>query len=171
MFLESIALVQTRPCLADPGRIIVVGRPSHPLDDVLPYMATLPNVIAYNPEAATLTLRRQPGLLTLGADKVYITQVQNLGEGLDLLAALTEAINATWVHRTELVAVTAPRYPPRLLEVWRLLPGSNCRQCGEQSCMAFAAGLLQQRRTPAECPPLATDSALADRRTVLEGLL
>ncbi len=98
MFLESIALARTLPCLADPGRIIVVGRPSRALDDVLPYLATLPNVIAFNPGAVTLTLRRQPGFLTLYSDKVYITQVQDVDEGLELLAALTDAINATWVR-------------------------------------------------------------------------
>ena len=171
MFLESIALARTLPCLADPGRIIVVGRPSRALDDVLPYLATLPNVIAFNPGAVTLTLRRQPGFLTLYSDKVYITQVQDVDEGLELLAALTDAINATWVHRHKLVAVTKPRHAPGLLDVWSLLPRTNCRQCGEQTCMAFAADLLQQRRTLVECLPLEIDSALTDRRAALEGLL
>lgn len=170
MFLESIILTRTLPCLAEPGRIIVVGRPSRPLDDVLPYLATLPNVIAFNPGAVTLTLRRQPGFLTLYSDKVFITQVQDVEEGLALLDALTDAINATWGHREELVAVTSARRAPRLLDVWSLLPRTNCRQCGEQTCMAFAAELLQQRRALAECPPLETDSVLADRRATLEGM-
>lgn len=171
MFLASITFVRSLPCLADPGRIVVAGRPARPLDEVLPYLAGLPNVVAYNPEAAILTLRRQPGLITLYADRVYITQVQDVAEGLELLAALTEAINATWEHRGQLAAVTASRRAPGLLDVWSLLPRSNCRQCGEQTCMAFAAALLQQRRTLAGCLPLQADSALADRRATLEGLL
>ena len=61
MYLESITLTKILPCLAEPGKIIVVGEPSRRLDEVLPYLATLPNVITYNPETYTLTLRRQPG--------------------------------------------------------------------------------------------------------------
>ena len=68
-----------------------------------------------------------------------------------MLKALTEAVNAIWAHRTELVAVTAARTAPRLLDIWALLPQTNCKQCGEATCMAFAAALLQQKRLLAEC--------------------
>ncbi len=171
MFLASLALVRTVPCLAEPGKIIVIGKPNRPLDDVLPYVATLPGVIAYNPEACTLTFRRQPGFLTLYADKVYITQVKDVDEGLGLLAALKDTINATWDHRQELVAVTFRRRAPRPLDVWSLLPQTNCKQCGEATCMAFAVGLLQQKRAMAECPPLQTNGDFADRRAALEAML
>lgn len=118
MFLEFIILTRILPCLAEPGKFIIIGEPSRPLDDVLPYLATLPGVIAYNPETHTLTFRRQPGFLTLYSDKVYITQVNDTQEGLDLLKALTDAINATWERRVELVALTVRRRAPRPLDVW-----------------------------------------------------
>ena len=169
-YLESIALSRTLPCLAEPGKIIVVGKPSRALDDVLPYLATLPNVIAYNPHAQALTLRRQPGLITIGPERVSITQVTDTHEGLALLAALAEAINATWDHRIELVAATGPRRAPRPLDVWALLPQSNCRECGEATCMAFAFGLVQGKRKGTECPPLRTEPAFADRRAALEAI-
>jgi ArsR family metal-binding transcriptional regulator len=68
-YLESISLTKTLPCLADPGKLIVVGKPSRPLDGVLPYLASLPAVITYNPEVGVLTFRRQPGLLTIYPDR------------------------------------------------------------------------------------------------------
>ena len=106
MFLDAITLTRTLPCLAEPGKLIVIGKPNRPLTDVLPYLATLPGIIAYNPDAQTLTFRRPAGFMTLYADRVYITQLRSPDEGLELLAALKDAINATWEHRTELVAVT-----------------------------------------------------------------
>jgi ArsR family metal-binding transcriptional regulator len=170
-YLDSIALTRTLPCLAEPGKIIVVGKPSPLLDDVLPYLAALPNIIAYNPEAQTLTFRRERGFLTLYSDRVYITQVQDVDEGLDLLAALMEAINTTWAHRHELVAATSRRHAPRPLDVWTLLPQTNCKQCGEATCMAFAFALLQQQRSLTECAPLRDGDDLADRRASLEALI
>jgi len=170
-FVDSIALIRTLPCLAEPGKIIVIGKPNRSLDDVLPYLATLPSVIAYNLDARTLTFRRLPGFLTLYSDRVYITQVKNADEGLELLAALKDAINATWEQRRELVAVMKQRRAPRPLDVHALLPQTNCKQCGEATCMAFAFGLLQQKRTLTECAVIQLDVAFTDRRATLEAML
>ena len=170
-YLESIALTQTLPCLAEPGKIIVIGKPSRSLDEVLPYLATLPGIIAWNPKTLTLTFRRQPGFMTLYVDKVNITQVRHVEEGLELFAALVDAINATWEHRATLIAATAARRAPRWLDIWALLPQTNCKQCGEATCLAFAAGLLQQKRAVTECLPLQADPAFSDRQATLEAML
>jgi len=170
-YLGSISLTRILPCLAEPGKIIVIGKPSRSLDEALPYLATLPGVIAFNPETLTLTFRRQPGFLTLYADKVYITQVKDSDEGLELLKALVDAVNATWEKRAELVAITAARRAPRWLDIWSLLPQTNCKQCGEATCMAFAAGLLQQTRELTECLPIASDPTFVDRRATLEAMM
>ena len=171
MFLDALTLVNTFPCLAEPGRIIVIGKPSQPLGNVIPYLATLPDVIAYNPATCTLTFRRQHGFMTLYPDKVYITQVKDVEEGLELLKALTDAINTTWAHRAELVAVTAARSAPRLLDIWALLPRTNCKQCGESTCLAFTAALVQHKRLLSECPVLVSDPAFNDRQATLETML
>ncbi len=171
MYLENLILTKILPCLAEPGKIIVIGKPNRLLDEIIPYLATLPGVIAYNPETRTLTFRRQPGFMTLYPDKVYITQVKDVDEGLELLNALVEAINATWDHRAELVAITAARRAPRWLDIWSLLPQTNCKQCGEATCMAFAAAMLQEKRLLSECLPLLSDEAFADRKAALETML
>jgi ArsR family metal-binding transcriptional regulator len=171
LFLESITLIKILPCLAEPGKIIVIGDPSRKLDEVLPYLATLPNVIAYNPEACTLTLRRQPGFISLYSTKAYITKVKDTEEGLQLFKALVDAINATWERREELVAMTAKKHAPRPLDIWALLPQTNCKKCGEATCMAFACALLLQERELIECIPLHGDDAFADRRATLEAML
>lgn len=171
MYLDSITLTKTLPCLAEPGRIIVIGKPNRLLDEVIPYLATLPGVIAYNPETRTLTFRRPHGFMTLYTDKVYITQVVDAAEGLQLFEALKDAINVTWEKREELVAVMKPKSAPRHLDVWSLLPQTNCRQCGEATCLAFAVALIQHKRALIECLPLQADSSFADRKATLEAML
>jgi ArsR family metal-binding transcriptional regulator len=170
-YLETISLTKTLSCLAEPGKIIVIGKPSRALDDVLAYLATLPGIIAWNPEAFTLTFRRQPGFMTLYSDKIYITQIRNAAEGLELLVALTEAVNAVWEKRHKLLAVTAGKRAPRHLDIWELLPRTNCKQCGEATCLAFAVKLLQQERELVECTPLQQDPSFADRKATLEAML
>ncbi len=170
-YLTSLALTKTLPCLAEPGKIIVIGRPDRPLDEVIPYLAALPSVIAYNPRILTLTFRRQPGFLTLYPDKVYITQIKDVEAGLEVLEALKDAINATWEHRDELISVTTARRSPRHLDVYALLPQTNCKQCGEATCLAFAVLVIQQKHTLEACRPLQQDPAFSDRRATLEAML
>jgi acetyl-CoA decarbonylase/synthase complex subunit gamma len=40
------------------------------------------------------------------------------------------------------------------IEVYKILPGTNCKECGETNCMAFAAKLVNREATLQECPPL-----------------
>ena len=171
-FLESVMLTKTLPCLADPGKSIVIGRPSRNLDGVLPLVAAVaPNVISFNPAAGTLTLRRQPGFLTFYPDRVMITQVKDIDEGLELLDGVKDLINQCWDHRDTIQPVTVARTAPRPLDVWSLLPQTNCRACGEMTCMAFAFLLLQSKRMLDECPIMLDDGAFSDRRAQLVALI
>jgi ArsR family metal-binding transcriptional regulator len=170
-YLDAVSLIKTIPCLAEPGKVIVVGSPSQPLSDVIPYMATLPGVISYNPATCALTFRRKPGFITLESQKIYITQVKDSSEGLILLEAVKDAINVVWEKREELSAVTVRKRAPQHLDVWELLPRTNCKQCGEPTCLAFAVGLIMQKRQLEECRPLQDDPYLSDRYSTLQAML
>ena len=171
MFIEYITLDHTRPCLAEPGKIIVAGKPSRPIDAVFPLLnAMLPNIISYNPRASALVLRRKPGFITLLADTVYITQVKDADEGLELLTALRDLLNQTWEQRDTIAPRNEERRTPRPLDVYMLLPQTNCRACGEATCMAFGFALLEVRRKIDECLPLREPNATGQRET-LRGLL
>jgi ArsR family metal-binding transcriptional regulator len=171
-FVESVQLVKTLPCLAEPSKLIVIGRPTRLIDGVLPLVAAVaPNVIAFNPAASTLTLRRKPGFITFYPEQVMITQVVDTAEGLELLDAVRDLLNQCWAHRDTIQPVTTARRAPRPLDVWNLLPQTNCRQCGEATCMAFAFALLLNKQTIDGCLPFTADAAFAERRAQLNALV
>ena len=148
--VSAITLIRTLPCLADPGKIIVIGETDAPLDGVLPLLnAILPNVVSYHPFSGVMTLRRQPGLITLYPDKVMITQVADVAEGLALLAAMRDLLNQTWARRDEIQpGWKAAAYPGRWTST------SCCREplgaCGEATCTAFASAGWRSRDRPVE---------------------
>jgi ArsR family metal-binding transcriptional regulator len=171
MFVEYVTLDHTRPCLAEPSKLIVVGKPSRSIDAVLPLLnALLPNVVSCNPRSSALVLRRKPGFITLLADTIYITQVKDVEEGLVLMGAVCDLLNQTWERRAEIEPRSEERRTPRPLDVYALLPQTNCRQCGEVTCMAFAFALLETRRRIDECTPLA-GAHTAEQRAALRSLL
>lgn len=42
-----------------------------------------------------------------------------------------------------------------VMDILKLLPGSNCRECGYRTCMAFAAAISRQKTLPTNCPHFA----------------
>lgn len=44
-----------------------------------------------------------------------------------------------------------------VMEILKELPRTNCKECGEPTCMAFAAKLLKKERKLEECKPLLID--------------
>lgn len=151
----SITLVRWLPCLADPSKIIVIGETDATIDMAMPLLnAILPNVISYYPLAGVMSLRRRPGLITLYPRRVQITQVDDVEDGLRMLAVVRDLLNQTWARRSEIEPKTESRRIPRPLDVYELLPRSNCRSCGAATCMAFAFGLLENRYEPGDCPAL-----------------
>ncbi len=169
--ISGIRLVRTLPCLAEPSKLIIIGEADAAIDGVLPLLnAILPNVISYNPFAGTMTLRRRPGLITLYPTQVMITQVADVEEGLALLAAMRDLFNRTWTRRDEIQPRHEGRLVPRPLDVYELLPRTNCQACGETTCMAFAFGLLESRHRPELCPPLADLTFAAQLRALRDML-
>ncbi len=54
-----------------------------------------------------------------------------------------------------------PRVSP--LEVYRNLPGTNCGECGEGTCMAFASALIERRKSYEDCKPLVAEPKYAEK--------
>ena len=44
--------------------------------------------------------------------------------------------------------------PQNAMEIFKLLNQSNCQECGEKTCLAFAGAVYQGRRAIADCPHL-----------------
>jgi hypothetical protein len=44
------------------------------------------------------------------------------------------------------------------MEIFKLLDNSNCRQCGQPTCMAFAAAVFRGQQDISECPKLDADT-------------
>ena len=58
-------------------------------------------------------------------------------------------------RRRDAIAPNHKRWKPAaVLDIFRLLPGTNCRKCGFATCLAFAAALSQQKTPPDSCPAL-----------------
>lgn len=60
---------------------------------------------------------------------------------------------------------------PGPLDIYPLLPGTNCQECGEANCMAFATKLAEYTVKLAACTPLYKESQYAKKLTKLVDLI
>ena len=60
---------------------------------------------------------------------------------------------------------------PGPLEIYPLLPGTNCKECGEANCMAFATKMAEHTVKLKACSPLFEDKKYAKKLEKLQVLV
>jgi ArsR family metal-binding transcriptional regulator len=114
------------------------------ISEVLPYLNTWLKGHQFFRDPPSLTLKYRGGtLITLTSHEIAINIVKDQAEAEDILEWLKEEINATWERRGEIAPSFEVAVPPRVLEILKLLPRTNCGACGQPTCMVFAVQVGQ----------------------------
>jgi DNA-binding CsgD family transcriptional regulator/ArsR family metal-binding transcriptional regulator len=80
--------------------------------------------------------------------------VADLVEAYEFLNTLSEYIAGIIRDRESITPVFKTFKTVSPLDIYRLLPGTNCRKCGHATCLAFAAALSRQKASADHCPYL-----------------
>jgi acetyl-CoA decarbonylase/synthase complex subunit gamma len=54
------------------------------------------------------------------------------------------------------------------MDIYKVLPGINCKKCGVDTCMAFASKLIEREMTPTDCPPLDEEKYHAKKEALIK---
>ncbi len=122
---------------------------------VLPYLNTLLKGHQFFRDPPSLTLKYRGGtLITLTSHEIAINIVKDEAEATDILEWLKQEINAAWERRGEIIPSFEVAAQPRIFEIFKLLPRTNCRACGQPTCMVFAVQVCQGALGLGDCPHL-----------------
>jgi len=170
MLLNSYKITRTLPCLADPMKIRVIADISDEIHEVFPYLnATLKGCI-YNHPALTLTIKKDGKLLTLHAYHITLAKIEDEKEAEEILRWLKDLINETYEKQNQIEPNYSMAAELKALDIFRLLPGTNCKKCEEPSCLAFAVKLVGRDIEIIKCDPLFSEK-YQEKRNVLFDLL
>jgi ArsR family metal-binding transcriptional regulator len=154
MFLDRITITYVEPCWADAEKIRLKAELSRDIGELFPYLnAVLPGA-TYNPHAGTLTLVKEGRLIVLYPTRLTMAKALNTTDARQVLDWLKDLINQTWERRDRIEPCYETRSRPTALELYQWLPRTNCKQCGEATCLAFAAKLLLGEQRLERCRPL-----------------
>ena len=146
--------VFTPPC--DPGVERFAGKAKLRVDirEVLPYLNSTLRGAVYNHAAPSLTWKNGGHSLAFHPFEVLISNVDDRQAAENEIEALIDLVNRTWERREELDPDFEKHQRPTHMAVYKLLPLTNCKACGEQTCYTFALKLVASLRSLGECPAL-----------------
>ena len=155
MLIEHYDLdVFTPPCEPGAERFSAIARLTVDISAVLPYLnATLRGAIYY-PAANALTWKKGGHNLAFHAYQIATSNVEDYDAAVKEIDGLIKLINRTWERRSEITPDVETHQRPPLMTVYKLLPQTNCKQCGESTCYSFAIKLVASQKKLADCLPL-----------------
>lgn len=171
MLIEQYELdVFTPPCEPGAERFAAVARLKTDISEVLPYLnATLRGAV-YHRSASALTWKKGGHNVAFHAYEIATSNVEDRDAALKEIEGLIKLVNRAWERRAEITPDYETRQRPTPMAVYKLLPQTNCKQCGEPTCFNFALKLTAAQRKLADCPLLA-EPQYADRLAGLQAII
>jgi ArsR family metal-binding transcriptional regulator len=170
MLLNSYKITRILPCIADPEKIRVIAEVSDEIHEIFPYLNAIIKGCIYNHPALTLTIRNEEKLITLHANHITMTLIEDEKEAYEVLNWLKDLINETYEKKEQIEPNYSSGDQLKPSDIQKLLPGTNCKECGFRSCLAFAFKLVDEKVEIIKCLPLFSDQFKEKRKVLLETL-
>ena len=130
---------------------------AHLNDDVsavLPYLNTVLGGFGYIKDPPALTLKSSGKLISIHPRKIAVNALKDEEQAEKIIAWLQREINSAWENRANIEPNLEGMKQPTMMNVLKLLPKTNCRECGEPTCMVFAVRVIEGAKDHTNCPSL-----------------
>jgi len=160
----------TPPCEPGAEKWSAIARLTVDISEVLPYLnATLRGAV-YNHAAQALTWKKGGRNTAFHPYEIAASNLEDRAEAEQVIKGLIKTLNRTWEKRAEIEPDFEMRQRPTPMALFKLLPGTNCKACGQPTCFTFALKLAAGQQKLEECPPL-LEPGYADRLAQLRALV
>jgi ArsR family metal-binding transcriptional regulator len=120
----------------------------------LPYLNANLGGFEYVRQPPSVTFRSQGKLITVHGDKIMINALKDEAEARKIVAWLQREINTAWEQRDTITPAYEGLPRPNVMAILKHLPRTNCRACGEPTCMVFAVRMAEGVKAVADCPSI-----------------
>jgi ArsR family metal-binding transcriptional regulator len=131
-----------------------IARLEQNVEPVLPYLNANLGGFEYLIDPAAVIFRSQGKLITVQGKKIAINALRDEAEADKILEWLKREINETWENRSEIQPSYEGSPKPKIIEILKLLPKTNCKECGLPTCMVYATRVAEGVKEPDDCPSL-----------------
>lgn len=151
--VEIVEVKQLLPCIADSTKFRTIANMAPPLGGVLKTLEPLFPRGRYSERIGALITQKGEVITTIyGTGKVTMTMIKNEAEAKEMLESLKGTINEAIAKGVAPAPGEKVRVEP--MEIYKYLPKTDCKDCGEQSCYTFAIKLMAGEVSLDKCTPL-----------------
>lgn len=155
MLLDSYRLeIFNNECMPGAMSVQCFAHLDQDVSQALPFLNAELGGFEYIKDPPSVTFKLHGKLLTVHGDKIAVNALRDEAEARKIVEWLKREINDAWENR----ATIRPRFEgmprPQVIQILKLLPKTNCRECGEPTCMVFAARVAEGAKGGDDCPPL-----------------
>jgi len=129
--------------------------------EALPYLNAALGGFEYSTEPPSVTFRVHGKIITVHPQLIAVNALKDEAEAVKILEWLKREINEAWENRANIEPCYTGLPRPQLLEILKLLPRTNCKKCGQPTCMVFAALAVEGGKGTEDCPELSPEKAEA----------
>ena len=126
--------------------------------DVLPYLNAVLGGTQYFPDPPAVMFHHHGRIIKVGAREIAINALKDEEEADRVLQWLKTEINQAWENHDTITPCYTGKVRPKLFEILKLLPKTNCKKCGQPTCMVFAAQVVDGGYGIESCPDLSEEN-------------
>lgn len=141
------------------------------ISEVFPYLNAQWKNAIYSPGARQLTRQLQERAVALKPHEITLSNLPDRDAATIELEKIIADINHIWMDRENLTPLHTPRKRLVAMEIYQLLPQTNCKLCGEPSCFTFASKITVSEAGIQTCTPLFGEDQYAEKRQKLLDML
>lgn len=148
------AIMVLAPCVAERSKIRIVAHISGDLAEAFPYLNAEMRQGCYTPNGPTFTFMLDHRMISLYPRRIAVAKADELVDAWFVLEHIRRLVNETWRRRDHITPCYELREKPPPLEIYKRLPGINCGQCGQKTCLALAVSIWRGEDLPSRCGPV-----------------
>ncbi|MDZ7667433.1 MAG: (Fe-S)-binding protein [Desulfotignum sp.] len=158
MLLKTYSLeIFKSKCQADALGVHCFAHLDQDVTEALPYLNAVLGGFEYLNDPPAVTFKTHGKLITVHGNKIAVNALKDEAEADKIVTWLKNEINAAWEKKEEIEPCYTGMPRPGVMEILKLLPRTNCRECGQPTCLVFATKVAEGAKGPDDCPPLDAD--------------
>jgi len=123
------------------------------ITEVLPYLNAELEGAVYTHDSKVLLWNNGKNKYAFRPNEIVVAPADNSEEAVKLATDIVGQVNNIWIRKEEIEpSFDSKKALPNILDIYKLLPRTNCSECGSPSCMAFAAVLRNDSSKISLCP-------------------
>ena len=141
-------------CAPGAGRYGVQVTLPNDISAVFPYLNATLDDTWYDHENHILIGGEDSQKYAFRPNEIRVAGIADPSQARQVAGKVVDLVNRVWQERDGIAPRFSERKLPTVVEIFNLLPKTNCQQCRYATCLVFAADLREGKAMLEQCPPL-----------------